>query len=459
MAQAADGSSAPQPAGVLRHGSEVHRPCPGHVRWDEEVLAEHDKERGTRQKIDEPDTPFVRSPTASDSEGGESPAPHASEQDEKPVARDLLEALHLSAPLAADGGGAVASSSAATAPADVCPEALASRLDLFIRTGNEPRRKGSWGSHDSAGNDYGADIEFSRNDSGCSSRSSSSLPTRRPPEDSLPDSGRRQMDRHITLPDEPIAHEKPVSDSFKAMRAKHYNEVGAMKAFKTKGRQGACESSTESSGSEAEEACSEIQTNTNTNINQTISYAVDTPQRIGKRGGSSSDAAPPASSSGDAPAARAEATPEVRHPAFSAESDGGESGEGFKGHRHDHYANEWKSDKLTSDVNSLETNTNTNRNAGHGKEVARGDQASRSDADASRPPPRFSDGDSSVTSPTRASGDFKALRNAHYNEAAMMRQFKLEHPDSEGEDSDEQEDGGEVANGSAKAVPATSCAA
>ena len=26
-----------------------------------------------------------------------------------------------------------------------------------------------------------------------------------------------------------------------------------------------------------------------------------------------------------------------------------------QGHRHDHYANEWKSDKLTSDVNSLET--------------------------------------------------------------------------------------------------------
>ena len=26
---------------------------------DEEVIAEHDKERGTRQKIDEPDTPYV----------------------------------------------------------------------------------------------------------------------------------------------------------------------------------------------------------------------------------------------------------------------------------------------------------------------------------------------------------------------------------------------------------------
>eukprot|EP00938_MAST-03A_sp_MAST-3A-sp1_P007374 g7374.t1 len=28
------------------------------IVWDEEVIAEHDKERGTRQKIDEPDTPY-----------------------------------------------------------------------------------------------------------------------------------------------------------------------------------------------------------------------------------------------------------------------------------------------------------------------------------------------------------------------------------------------------------------
>lgn len=30
------------------------------VRFDEETIAEHDKERGTRMKIDEPDTPFHR---------------------------------------------------------------------------------------------------------------------------------------------------------------------------------------------------------------------------------------------------------------------------------------------------------------------------------------------------------------------------------------------------------------
>jgi len=32
------------------------------IRWDEDTIAEHDKDRGTRMKIDEPDTPFVRSP-------------------------------------------------------------------------------------------------------------------------------------------------------------------------------------------------------------------------------------------------------------------------------------------------------------------------------------------------------------------------------------------------------------
>jgi hypothetical protein len=30
------------------------------IRWDEAVIAEHDRDRGTRQKIDEPKTPFER---------------------------------------------------------------------------------------------------------------------------------------------------------------------------------------------------------------------------------------------------------------------------------------------------------------------------------------------------------------------------------------------------------------
>eukprot|EP00927_Polykrikos_kofoidii_P057128 TRINITY_DN51236_c0_g1_i1.p1 TRINITY_DN51236_c0_g1~~TRINITY_DN51236_c0_g1_i1.p1 ORF type:complete len:290 (-),score=50.47 TRINITY_DN51236_c0_g1_i1:167-955(-) len=35
-----------------------------HVQWDEDNIAEHDKLRGTRQKIDEPPTPFVHSPAS-----------------------------------------------------------------------------------------------------------------------------------------------------------------------------------------------------------------------------------------------------------------------------------------------------------------------------------------------------------------------------------------------------------
>lgn len=38
------------------------------IKWDEEVIAEHDKERGTRQKIDEPPTPFQYGSDHSDAE-------------------------------------------------------------------------------------------------------------------------------------------------------------------------------------------------------------------------------------------------------------------------------------------------------------------------------------------------------------------------------------------------------
>mmetsp|Transcript_24386 Transcript_24386/g.56206 ORF Transcript_24386/g.56206 Transcript_24386/m.56206 type:complete len:192 (-) Transcript_24386:48-623(-) len=41
-----------------------------HITWDEGNLAEHDKERGTRQKIDEPPTPWASSPVVSEDEAG-----------------------------------------------------------------------------------------------------------------------------------------------------------------------------------------------------------------------------------------------------------------------------------------------------------------------------------------------------------------------------------------------------
>ena len=39
------------------------------IRWDEAVIEEHDKLRGTRMKIDEPDTPYEHYTMADDAEG------------------------------------------------------------------------------------------------------------------------------------------------------------------------------------------------------------------------------------------------------------------------------------------------------------------------------------------------------------------------------------------------------
>lgn len=43
------------------------------ITWDEEVIAEHDKERGQRQKIDEPDTPFLYYNPEGDEVSGKDP--------------------------------------------------------------------------------------------------------------------------------------------------------------------------------------------------------------------------------------------------------------------------------------------------------------------------------------------------------------------------------------------------
>ena len=61
------------------------------------------------------------------------------------------------------------------------------------------------------------------------------------------------------------AQPKGSSDSFKALRAKHYNEFAALKAFK--------KHSTDSEASEQSSESEETRTNTNTNINKTISKA------------------------------------------------------------------------------------------------------------------------------------------------------------------------------------------
>lgn len=47
---------------AFSHKRKRDRALDLHVHWDEELLAEQDKERGTRQKIDEPPTPWAGSP-------------------------------------------------------------------------------------------------------------------------------------------------------------------------------------------------------------------------------------------------------------------------------------------------------------------------------------------------------------------------------------------------------------
>lgn len=48
-------SPAAAAASALHSHQHAEKP---HVKWDEETIAEHDLLRGTRQKIDEPNTPY-----------------------------------------------------------------------------------------------------------------------------------------------------------------------------------------------------------------------------------------------------------------------------------------------------------------------------------------------------------------------------------------------------------------
>jgi hypothetical protein len=52
----------------MEETTKLPKKTPIRIRWDEETIAEHDKERGTRQKIDEPNTPFAHHPAAAEEE-------------------------------------------------------------------------------------------------------------------------------------------------------------------------------------------------------------------------------------------------------------------------------------------------------------------------------------------------------------------------------------------------------
>mmetsp|Transcript_117737 Transcript_117737/g.333717 ORF Transcript_117737/g.333717 Transcript_117737/m.333717 type:complete len:553 (-) Transcript_117737:137-1795(-) len=412
----------------------------GRVHWDEQAIAEHDKERGTRQKIDEPDTPFVRSPqTASDSEGGHSsddehrrgnqhrassgsgaPAPldHGAEAKVNTKGAPSDTRPHASQ---AEGVGQTTT----TANADGVPaETLATRLNLWVQSGGNQRRPSHGSSSLASSDGHAADAECSKISSTCSSRSSSSAPQTRRKQDDLSDSAggtRRSSERRISLPED-SPNPKPTSDFFKAKRASHYNEVAALKAYK--GKDDGDSGSQDSDDSENEQT----KTNTNTNINQTISKAVDTRSRA-----SAGDLESGASSERE--------SKERGSVSFPDDDDPGESTEEFRAQRRGHYNREWTEDRsVPATASSLETNTNTNLNAGSSSYRKARRSRAKNPMEAGRPPVQF--GEDSLTAATSSSEEFKAQRQEHYDEVAAVRKFRSE--SMEDEDAIEEEDADEV---------------
>lgn len=74
----------PKPKPAPEHKAlSSHSHANGHVTWDEETIALHDLDRGTRMKIDEPNTPYHYY-AESDELGGVSPARSLSGREAEP---------------------------------------------------------------------------------------------------------------------------------------------------------------------------------------------------------------------------------------------------------------------------------------------------------------------------------------------------------------------------------------
>mmetsp|Transcript_43136 Transcript_43136/g.101329 ORF Transcript_43136/g.101329 Transcript_43136/m.101329 type:complete len:614 (+) Transcript_43136:82-1923(+) len=500
------------------------------VTWDEKIIAEHDKERGTRQKIDEPDTPYIRSPqTASDSEGGVVSSDEEHAQHRLSWRRDdavyggscSSKAVPVPNPAEISAAGELGTSGAGNGAgmADEWHEDVANRLNDWVKGGHRRTSTDSCSAGSSDGCAAADEPDFSRTSSANSSRSSSSAPQWRglmgplSSTDSVNDG--KKHDRRISLPEE-TPQPKPSSDKFKAKRAQHYNEVAALKAFKQKFGTGFSgdDSSPESDTSDEDkkESCGDVQTktNTNTNLNQTLSKAME--QRGLRKAHSGELATTPTGSDkaghkkkkrlaahqlpteeGDAdhpmgdlpengshvsisPSQEGPQGRDSRQPpghdqpmesaqsaaqssrrssvSFSGES-GGESSEEFRSLRNRHYAAEWRQDRsIAEQVSSLETNTNTNLNAGSG--CPQDKRGQRNPMEAGRPPVHF--GDSSEGAEPQSSDEFRARRQQHYNEVDTVRRFRQDGVQQEelGESSSSEEQRLESAVEGGAARPAAS---
>mmetsp|Transcript_95279 Transcript_95279/g.307094 ORF Transcript_95279/g.307094 Transcript_95279/m.307094 type:complete len:223 (+) Transcript_95279:89-757(+) len=186
-----DGSAhAPALRGVKRSRQSAPR-----VTFDEDQIALHDLDRGTRQKIDEPKTPWAGSPASSEDEVGGEKAPRRAAPD--PV--DLASRLSAwSSSRASEEIGDTADADAATGSGEAAAEALFAELEAF-----------------------GPDTDGA---------TAAPAPPPSPPQQASGGQGSRDPLVIIRGPGDPDP--KPASASFRAKRAKHYNEFKALQAFR-----------------------------------------------------------------------------------------------------------------------------------------------------------------------------------------------------------------------------------
>jgi len=272
--------------------------------------------------------------------------------------------------------------------------------------------------------DYAADVEASVLSSPSSSPASSA-PGRTGPtivpdfsmEAAKKSSKGKRRERRISLSDD-APQPRPTSDSFKAKRQQHYNEIAALKAFETKRNSVSDDTGTESerpsSTSDGSDGNKQTTTNTNTNINQSSSKAVIKRWcKVKKRGPNSEELM-----SDEAPR-------QERSVSFSGES-GGESSEEFRNLRRQRFFDVWKQDaSVPITVCSVETNTNTNLNAKSSSSVfcARYKDA-KNPMEAGRPPVKFGEqGEAEISSSSEA---FREQRRRHYDEVRALEAHKKE---------------------------------
>uniref|UniRef100_A0A7S0AN76 Protein phosphatase inhibitor 2 n=1 Tax=Pyrodinium bahamense TaxID=73915 RepID=A0A7S0AN76_9DINO len=198
-----------------------------HVRWDEATIAEHDKERGTRQKIDEPPTPFAWSPPSasedSDAAGaspGSTPTRCGVPSSAVPLnAVDPAEVAARLCQLAAERGRAVDVSATSPEPEEGAVEALAERAAPAAPAASPPPAAAPSPAHVPGPFREAVQHRWAEE----------------PPHGEEPLQGARQSNCHTVFAGVAGAGEpKPSSASFRAKRAQHYDEFKMLQAFRQK---------------------------------------------------------------------------------------------------------------------------------------------------------------------------------------------------------------------------------